>query len=73
MDKMYDINFKGVFLIIKEALPFMQDRKGANIVILSSYAAYEPLTSIGFYSITKTMLVVMGKLIATELGSAGIR
>lgn len=67
MDKMYEINFKGVFLLIKEALPFMQSRKGANIVILSSFAAYEPEQTIAFYSITKTMLVVMGKIIAREI------
>ncbi len=41
MDKMFDVNYKGVFLLIKEALPFMKNRKGANICIMSSVGAYE--------------------------------
>ena len=47
MDKMYDINIKSTFLLIKEAYPLMKGVKGANILILSSYAAYEPDRSIG--------------------------
>lgn len=40
----------------------MEGRKDANIVVVSSYAAYEPQNEIGFYSITKTMLSVLTKM-----------
>jgi len=34
----------------------MKGVKGANIAIMSSYAAYDSSKVIGFYSITKTMV-----------------
>lgn len=40
----------------------MEGRKGANIIVMSSYAAYEPANEIGFYSITKSMLTVLTKM-----------
>jgi len=40
---------------------------------MSSYSAYEPETTIGFYSITKSMMVVMGKLLSRELAFDKIR
>jgi dehydrogenase/reductase SDR family protein 4 len=73
MDKMYEVNFRGAFSLVKESLPLMQGRKGANIILMSSYAAYEPDPTIGFYSITKTMLVVMAKILSKELASSGVR
>jgi len=59
MDKMYDVNFKSAFFLIKEALPLLKARKGSNVVVISSYAAYDQNKELGFYSITKTMLVAM--------------
>ena len=67
MDKKYEINIKSTFLLIKEALPFMENRKGANIIILSSFAAYELGNTLGFYSITKTALVGMMKVLSKAL------
>ena len=73
MDKMYEINIKSTFFLIKEALPLMRNVKGANIVIISSYAAYEPDMTISFYSITKTTLIGMMKSLAKGLQYDGIR
>mmetsp|Transcript_133908 Transcript_133908/g.199132 ORF Transcript_133908/g.199132 Transcript_133908/m.199132 type:complete len:115 (+) Transcript_133908:381-725(+) len=72
MDKMYEINIKSTFLLIKDSLPYMKN-PGANIIILSSYAAFEPDTTIGFYSVTKTTLVAMMKVLAKELLDEKIR
>jgi len=41
MDKMYEINYKGVFFLIQEAIPHMKGVKGANIAMMSSYTAYD--------------------------------
>ena len=38
-----------------------------NIIIISSFAAYNPEPLIGFYSITKTALLGMTKLFAKTL------
>ena len=73
MDKMYDINFKGVLFLVRDALPLMRERKGANIILVSSLSGYEPESVIGFYGITKTMVLVMNKLLAKELQADGIR
>ena len=67
MDKIFLVNFKGALLLISEALPFMKGRKGANIVLMSSLSGYVALDTVGFYSISKTMILVMNKLLAKEL------
>ena len=73
MDKMYEINIKSTFFLIKEALPLMRGVKGANILIITSYAAYEPDMTIAFYSVTKTTLLGMMKVVAKALHGEEIR
>lgn len=73
MDKMYEINIKSTFFLIKESLPLMLGIKGANILIVSSYAAFEPDLTISFYSITKTTLIGMMKVLSKGLFSDNIR
>ena len=51
----------------------MIGRKGANILFMSSYSAYEPPNLIGFYGITKTMMISMAKILAKELNDDRIR
>ena len=70
---MFEINFKSTYFLIKEALPHMKNRKDSNIIIMSSVSGYEPSNVIGFYSITKTMLVSMTKILAHELKPIPIR
>lgn len=70
---MFDVNIKGAFHLIKESFPHMEKRKGSNIVLISSYAGYTPNPSIGFYSITKTMLVAMNKILGRELSKIPVR
>ena len=53
MDKMYEVNYKAVHLLIKEFLPLMERRKGANIIVMSSYAAYEPNNAIGMVELVE--------------------
>jgi dehydrogenase/reductase SDR family protein 4 len=39
ISKMWDINYKSVFLLVQEALPHLRKRPNSNIVILASYVA----------------------------------
>jgi dehydrogenase/reductase SDR family protein 4 len=65
---MYATNFKGAFYLIKEAMPHMLKRKGSNVVIISSFLAYNPIIMpTGFYAITKLMLVALNKILAADL------
>lgn len=73
MDKMYEINIKSTFFLIKDAIPLLQKSPGSNILIVSSYAAYEPDMTISFYSVTKTTLLGMMKIIAKGLYPDNIR
>ena len=60
-------------MLVKECRPLMENRKGANIILMSSVGAFEADKIIGFYAITKTMLVIAAKLMAQELTGVGIR
>jgi dehydrogenase/reductase SDR family protein 4 len=54
-------------------VPHLKKQKGSSIVIIASYAAYEPSLIIGHYSITKTALVAMTKILSRELLDDDIR
>ena len=73
IQKMLDINYKSTFFLIQEALPHLRKQKDSAIAILASYAAYDLPATIGHYSITKTMLVAMTKILAKDLLDDGIR
>ena len=70
---MFDINYKSTFFLIQQTLPYLKKQADSAVVILASYAAYDLPRLIGHYAITKTALVAMTKLLATELNSDGIR
>jgi dehydrogenase/reductase SDR family protein 4 len=63
MDKMYEVNLKSTFLLVREALGLLKKGTNPNICIVSSYAAFEPDLTIAFYSITKTALIGLMKVI----------
>lgn len=70
-DKMFDVNVKSTFLLVKEFSPMLH--AGSSIVIVSSIAAYNSLPGLGTYSVTKTALLGLTKVLANELGTRGIR
>jgi dehydrogenase/reductase SDR family protein 4 len=72
-DKIFEVNVKNTFFLIKESLPILRTTKNSNILIISSQAGYTPFPLIGVYSISKTTLIGMTKLFAEELGGFGIR
>ncbi|ESN90490.1 hypothetical protein HELRODRAFT_185211 [Helobdella robusta] len=72
-DKIFEINVKDTFLLCKEALPYLEKRKGGSIVIVSSIAGFTPFEVIGAYSISKTALFGMVKAFVPELTKRNIR
>ncbi|XP_014210765.1 dehydrogenase/reductase SDR family member 4 [Copidosoma floridanum] len=72
-DKIFDINVKSTFLFIKESLPFLRKRQSASIIIMSSISGYQPLSLLGAYSVSKTTLLGLCKVVSEELASEGIR
>jgi dehydrogenase/reductase SDR family protein 4 len=72
-DKIFEVNVKNTFFLIKESLSLLKNAKKPNILIISSQAGFTPFHMIGIYSIAKTTLLGMTKLLAEELAGFGIR
>ncbi|XP_043540312.1 dehydrogenase/reductase SDR family member 4-like [Chiloscyllium plagiosum] len=72
-DKIFEINVKAAFLLAKLVVPHMEQRGGGSIVLVSSAAGYQPIANIGPYSVSKTALLGLTKVLATELAPANIR
>jgi len=72
-DKIFEVNVKAAFLLTKEMLPHLQKRKGSNIVYITSIAGFQPFSVLGAYSVSKTALLGLTKVVAQELGRENIR
>ncbi|XP_050446848.1 dehydrogenase/reductase SDR family member 4-like [Cataglyphis hispanica] len=72
-DKIFDVNVKSTFLLMKESLPFLKCSKSPSIIIISSIAGYVPFNLLGIYSISKTALLGLTKATAEDLAFVGIR
>jgi len=72
-DKIFEVNVKNTFFTIKESLQLLKNAKNPSILIISSQAGYTPFPSIGIYSVSKTALFSMTKLLAEELAKFKIR
>lgn len=72
-DKMMDTNVKSSWLLAKRALPIITPQTG-SIVLISSFAGYNPDFPLGVYGVTKTALLGLTRMMANEFGrSSGIR
>lgn len=73
-DKMFDVNVKSTFFVIKEYHELLKAAKTqASVLIVSSIGGYDPANLIGIYGITKTTLLGMVKLLGYELKDDNIR
>uniref|UniRef100_A0A182IN68 Uncharacterized protein n=1 Tax=Anopheles atroparvus TaxID=41427 RepID=A0A182IN68_ANOAO len=72
-DKIFDVNVKCSYLLAKEVLPFIRQRKGGSIVFISSIAGFQPFSLLGAYSVSKTALLGLTKAASQELAAENIR
>eukprot|EP00057_Strongylocentrotus_purpuratus_P001706 XP_001200926.2 PREDICTED: dehydrogenase/reductase SDR family member 4 [Strongylocentrotus purpuratus] len=72
-DKIFDINVKSTFLLVKESVPHMVSRGGGSIVVVSSIAGYMPFELLGPYSVSKTALLGLTKALTPQLSDMNIR
>lgn len=72
-DKIFDINVKSTYLLMKEARPLLKQGKSPSIIIVASIAAYQPFDLLGVYSLSKTALVALCKATYEDLSRDGIR
>ncbi|KAF7664464.1 hypothetical protein LDENG_00175640 [Lucifuga dentata] len=72
-NKILDVNVKSAFLMTKLVVPHMAKRGGGNVVFVSSVAGYQPMQSLGPYSVSKTALLGLTRVLAPELAQSNIR
>jgi NAD(P)-dependent dehydrogenase (short-subunit alcohol dehydrogenase family) len=71
--KVMDLNLFGSLQMTKAALPSMTERGGGSVVMVSSMAARKPSPLEGGYAISKGAMLTATRVLASELGSKGIR
>jgi rhamnose utilization protein RhaD (predicted bifunctional aldolase and dehydrogenase)/NAD(P)-dependent dehydrogenase (short-subunit alcohol dehydrogenase family) len=72
--KVLDVNFLGVFQVIKAAIPiFLRQSTGGHVIINSSKNVFDPGAAFGAYSASKAAAHQLGKIAALELATLGVR
>lgn len=71
-DKTIDVNLKGAYLCINEALPYMLEKKWGRIINISSIWAKKGASCEAHYSASKAGLEGLSKSMAKELSLSGI-
>lgn len=72
-DKIFDVNVKATFMLVKELHPLMESSNNPSITIVSSIGGFIPFEALGIYSVSKTTLIGLTKVLAGELGKQQIR
>ena len=72
-DKVLEINLKAPFLLCQRVAPLMVSAGGGSIVNVSSVGGIDPFPLLGAYGISKAGLNCLTKVLARELGPAGVR
>ncbi|MDA8306192.1 MAG: SDR family oxidoreductase [Deltaproteobacteria bacterium] len=72
-DKTWEVNVKGPFFLVQNAIPLMKAAGGGAIVNVSSVNGIRPALYQGVYSMTKGALITMTQAYAKELARHKIR
>jgi len=73
-DKIFDINVKTAFQLIRESLPLMEKSgEKSNITCVASIAGYQAMQGLGAYSVSKTALIGLARALVPELTQRVIR
>jgi NAD(P)-dependent dehydrogenase (short-subunit alcohol dehydrogenase family) len=71
IDKMFNINVKGLLFTVQKALPLFKD--GGSMILSASIAAYKPTDGFSIYSATKAAVRSFARSWAQELKQRKIR
>ena len=70
-DKIFQVNLKGVFFLVKESRKYLS--KGSSVILVSSVGAYAGDPNIGIYNIHKTALLQMTRMLADVMARDEVR
>jgi len=73
LDRLYEVNVRGVFLGMQAVAPLMTNSGGGSIVNVASLAAFKAVPNILIYAATKWAARGMTRNAALELAPSGIR
>ena len=74
-NKIFDVNLKSVFLLIRDVVPHMASRGGGSVVVVGSVHSFNPhmgLLNTGAYGTSKVALMGLTKALAHPLGEKNI-
>ena len=72
-DKIMDVNVKAPFELGKLVYPIMKSRGGGSMINISSIGGLSPEPHLGIYSVSKSALLMLTKVMAKEWGKDNIR
>ncbi len=72
INRMIDVNLKGTLHMINAVVPHMKARKRGNIINIASVAGVRALPLYGVYCASKAAVVMLTRVMATELSRDGI-
>ncbi len=72
-DKILEVNVKGAFWLCRAAAGLMRGQGGGKIINMASVAGISPGTMMGVYSVSKAALIMLTKVLASELASDNIQ
>jgi dehydrogenase/reductase SDR family member 4 len=72
-DKIMAVNVKGPLEVARRAYPLMKARGGGSVVNVSSIGGISPEPGLGLYSVSKSAVVMLTKVLAQEWGPDNIR
>jgi NAD(P)-dependent dehydrogenase (short-subunit alcohol dehydrogenase family) len=71
--KIMAVNVQGPLELCKRAVPVMRSRGGGSIINIASVGGLNPERMLGLYSVSKSALISLTKVMAKEWGGMGIR
>jgi NAD(P)-dependent dehydrogenase (short-subunit alcohol dehydrogenase family) len=73
VERVLDVNLRGVFRVVREFARLMADRGRGSIVLFSSIRSQVVEPGQGIYAATKAGTVMLARTLASELGGRGVR
>ena len=72
-DKIFDVNVKGGFRMVRACVPHMRERGGGKIINVASIAGLRPQPGMGIYSVSKAAVLMLTQVLAAELAADNIQ
>jgi NAD(P)-dependent dehydrogenase (short-subunit alcohol dehydrogenase family) len=71
--KIMQVNVNGPLALAKRAYPLMKERGGGSVINISSVEGITPGAGLGLYSVSKSALIALTKVLAREWGTDRVR